>query len=567
MAAKNLGELLVRESLITIQQLEEAKREQKNHGGRLGSALVKMGYLEEGKLIEFLGHHYQVPAIDLTSFDIDAEAVKTLGRDVCFKYCLIPISKAGNTLVVAFADPTNVFAKDDLTFITKCKIEQVVATEPAILSAIERYYPQQKKDFGHIVTELERTDEAFASNQLFGIDLNNVKLEGDDSPVVKFVNMLLTEAIESKASDIHIEPYEKRARVRFRVDGRLREKIQPPAGLSSAIASRIKVMAKLDIAERRRPQDGRLKVMSPKGDVDFRVSVLPTMYGEKIVLRLLDKSQLQMDMTKLGFEQDELEKFKKAISLPQGMVLITGPTGSGKTTTIYSALAELNTPEKNISTAEDPVEFNLDGINQVQINHEINFNFADALRSFLRQDPNVIMVGEIRDLETAEIAFKAASTGHLVVSTLHTNGAAATVVRLLDMGIANYLIATGVNLIVAQRLVRTICPSCKVPIEIEPKVLTDIGVAPEDIGSYQIMRGEGCAKCNGTGMRGRLAVYEILDFTPKVREAILKSVTPRELRAIAVAEGMRTLRQSALIKLKQGLTTVEQVITVTMADA
>ena len=566
MAAKNLGELLVRESLINMQQLDEARREQKNYGGRLGSALVKLGHIDERKLAEFMGQQYQVPSIDLNSFEIDPEAIKAVTREVCLKYCVIPVSKSGNVLVVAFADPSNVFARDDLTFLSKCKIEQVVATEPSILTAIERYYVNQRRDFGQIVTEMERTDDAFLQNQMQALDLSNVKIDTEDSPVVKFVNLLLTEAIENKASDIHIEPYEKRTRVRFRIDGRLREKIQPPVGLANAIAARVKVMAKLDIAERRRPQDGRLKVHTSKGDVDFRVSVLPTLYGEKVVLRLLDKTNLQLDMTKLGFQDDDMEKFKKAIKLPQGMVLITGPTGSGKTTTIYSALAELNQTDKNISTAEDPVEFNLDGINQVQINHEIEFGFAEALRSFLRQDPNVIMVGEIRDLETAEIAFKAASTGHLVVSTLHTNDAPSTIVRLLDMGIANFLIAASVNLIVAQRLVQKICEYCKTPNPLDTKVLTDLGVPLDQVASYKVMRGDGCNKCNGTGMKGRIAIYEILEMTNPIRDAILKSVSPRELRQVAVAQGMRTLRHSALLALRDGLTSIEQVLTTTIGD-
>ena len=564
---KNIGELLVRESVISLKQLEDAKNEQKKQGGRLGAALVKLGHIDERKLAEFLGQQFGLPAIDLSNFEISPDALKPVSREMCLKYCVIPVSKAGNTLVVAFADPTNVFAKDDLTFLTKCKIEQVVASEPAILTAIERYFSQAKEeDFTQIVTEMERSDDTQAAAKSVSVDLTKPPPPSEDTPVVKFINMILNEAIDTRASDIHIEPYEKRIRVRFRVDGRLREMTQPPAGLAGSISARIKVLSKLDIAERRRPQDGRLKVLTAKGDVDFRVSVLPVLFGEKIVMRLLDKANLQLDMTKLGFEEDDMAKFKKAIRLPQGMVLITGPTGSGKTSTIYSALSELNTSDKNISTAEDPVEFNLDGINQVQINHEIDFGFSQALRSFLRQDPNIIMVGEIRDLETAEIAFKAASTGHLVVSTLHTNDAPATIVRLLDMGIANFLIASAVNLIVAQRLVRKICDSCKRPFSVEPQVLIDIGVPEKEVDSYKICKGEGCTRCGNTGMKGRIAIYEILEMNNPIRDAILRGCTPRELRQIAMENGMRTLRQSALKKLQQGVTTVEQVITTTMGD-
>lgn len=568
MAAKNLGELLVRENLIDLKQLEDAKREQKAAGGRLGKALIKLGYVKESELAEFLGRQFQVPSIDLDSHEIEPEALKSLTKETCVKHCVIPISRYGNNLAVAFADPTDVFARDDLTFLTKCHISVVVASEHGITKAIERYYGGAgKTNLGSILNEMEKSDDAFAKTQADGIDLTKAAVGNvADSPVVKFINLMLSEAIESRASDIHIEPYEKRTRVRFRIDGRLVEKTQPPPGLSGAIASRIKVMAKLDIAQRRLPQDGRIKVFTPKGAVDFRVSVLPTLFGEKCVLRLLDKSNLQLDMTRLGFEQDDLVKFKRAIRLPQGMVLITGPTGSGKTTTIYSALAELNTNDKNISTAEDPVEFNLDGINQVQINHEIKFGFSEALRSFLRQDPNIIMVGEIRDLETAEIAFKAASTGHLVVSTLHTNDAPATVVRLLDMGIPNFLITAGVNLIVAQRLLRTICTNCKTPHKVPAEVLIELGAQREEIEKFQVCRGEGCSSCNGSGMRGRVAIYELMEMTNGIKESIMTSSTPLQVKRAAIVDGMRTLRQSALMKLAAGLTTIDQVATATMSD-
>jgi type IV pilus assembly protein PilB len=565
LAAKNLGELLVRESLIDLKQLEEARREQRTSGSRFSAALIKLGYLDNQKLNEFLENQYGVKAVDLATFEIDPEALKMVPKETCLKHMAIPVSKFGNVLVVAFEDPSNVFARDDITFLTKCRIEVMVAPEHSVQAALERYYGgSTKNDYGRLVTELEGTAEAFVQSSSNGLDLNAIN--ATDGPVVKFVNAVLSEAIASKASDIHIEPYEKRTRVRFRIDGRLLEKIQPPAGLSNAIVARIKIMSKLDITERRRPQDGRLKVLATRGDIDFRVSVLPTLFGEKVVMRLLDKANLQLDMTKLGFDDDDLLAFKKAIALPQGMVLITGPTGSGKTTTIYSALAELNTNERNISTVEDPVEFNLDGINQVQVNHDIKFGFSDALRSFLRQDPNIIMVGEIRDVETAEIAFKASSTGHLVVSTLHTNDAAATVVRLLDMGIAHFLIGSSINLIVAQRLVQKICEGCKAPFAVTKEVLVDLGVKPEEVDQYQIMRGTGCSICGGTGMKGRVAIYELMTMSHSVREAILERSTPSQIKRAALADGMRTLRGSALRKLKHGVTTIEQVLTVTMAD-
>jgi type IV pilus assembly protein PilB len=564
---KGIGELLVQQNLLTAAQLEEAKREQKSFGGRLSTALLRKGFINDKKFAEFLGQQFGVPHVDLDAFEIDDEAIKSVPAETCEKHLVIPVSRAGNVLVVAFADPSNLFIRDDLSFVSRCRIEVVVAPETSIQKAIERYYKKDNKaDLGRLVSDLENSDDALNfTNSLQAQSLD--KGDIDMGPIVKFVNSMLVESIKLKASDIHIEPYEKRLRVRFRIDGVLHEKVQPPAGVGAGLASRIKIMSRLDIAERRRPQDGRLKVKTASGmEVDFRVSVLPTLFGEKIVMRLLDKSNLKLDMRTLGFDAEDLAVFTEAINQPQGLVLVTGPTGSGKTTTLYSALASINDPQMNLSTAEDPVEFNLDGINQVQVNSEIGFTFAEALRSFLRQDPDVILVGEIRDLETAEIAFKAASTGHLVLSTLHTNDAPATVSRLLDMGVQPYLITSTVSLILAQRLSGRCCEKCKVPVHVEPKVLIRAGVKPEDVPSYKVMKGEGCSACNGTGIKGRVAMYEVMRMTDKLRESILRGGSPVEIKRAAVSDGMRTLRQAGLRKLREGLIPLDELLTTTVGD-
>ena len=565
MAAKNLGELLVLKNLITIQQLEKAKKEQRNYGNRLATTIVKMGFVNSGKLSEFLSGQYQVPSIDLTTFEVDPEALRLLPREVCEKHFCLPISRAGGTVVVAMADPSSVHARDDIMLVTRCKVEVVVAPEHEILAAIEKYYVT-KTSYEDVLSELEQ--QAAPANEDVAIEEETTD-NSSDVPIIRFVNLMLTEAIKVRASDIHIEPYEKRIRIRFRIDGVLYEKIQPPPNVATSLTSRVKIMSKLDISERRRPQDGRLKVKM-KGitsrEVDFRVSVLPTRFGEKIVLRLLDRSNLQLDLTQLGFETDELEHFRDSILAPYGMVLITGPTGSGKTTTIYSALSTLNKPDINISTAEDPVEFSLDGINQVQMNPEIDLTFATALRSFLRQDPDVIMVGEIRDYETADIAFKAALTGHLVVSTLHTNDAPSTVNRFLNMGFEPFVVTSAVNTILAQRLVRKICSKCKAPHKLEPDALKELGIRDEEIGSFEVMKGAGCEACQGIGYKGRIAIYELLVIRDEVRRAIFQNVSPMELKQIAIKAGMRTLRQSALIKMKAGMTTLEEVVDSTPKD-
>ena len=564
MSSLKIGEILVKQGLLKPDQLSIVVEEQKKSGAKLTGTIIQLGYLKENQILRAMEKNFAVPGVEVSTFEIDPAVIAMIPRDVCERNQLIPLQKAGTTLVVAFADPSNIMVKEDLRFITRCRIQAVVGTETAIAASIEKYYG------GAISTKnlnaMESLDDEYLANAPTA-EVIDSDMGTEDAPIVKFVNSILGDAIRKKVSDIHFEPYEKRYRVRFRIDGNLVEATAPPQGTGAAIASRIKIMSKLDIAEKRRPQDGRLKVRTTKGkEMDFRVSVLPTMWGEKVVLRLLDKSNLQLDMTKLGFEEDDLKLFKQNIHMPQGMVLITGPTGSGKTTTIYSALADLNQPDVNISTAEDPVEFNLEGINQVQMNNDIDLNFSSALKSFLRQDPDIVMVGEIRDLETAEIAFKAASTGHLVVSTLHTNDAPSTVIRLTEMGVASYIITSTVNLIVAQRLVGKVCESCKAPVEVPAQTLLNLGVPQNEIPDYKLFRGKGCANCNNSGIKGRLAIYELLSMTEKMKEAILKGASTGQLRFLAREQGMRTLRRSALLKLKRGVTTIEEVLNASVKD-
>ncbi|OGQ44412.1 MAG: type II secretion system protein GspE [Deltaproteobacteria bacterium RIFCSPLOWO2_02_44_9] len=561
-----LGELLVREKLITPEQLKKAIDEQRTTGGRLGYNLAKLGYIKEKDLTTFLSRQYGIPAVDLATTEIDPEVIKLIPEDVANKYQVIPISRTGSTLVLAMADPSNIFAIDDIKFLTGYNIESVVASEASIKAAIEKYYQASEMELGDVLTELGEEDMEILHEEE-EVDVADLKKAVDDAPVVKLVNLILTDAIKKGASDIHVEPYEKSFRVRFRVDGVLQEMMKPPLKLKNAIVSRLKIMASLDIAERRLPQDGRIKMkLGRDKEMDFRVSVLPTLFGEKVVLRLLDKSSLQLDMTKLGFEERALKDFKEAIEKPWGMVLVTGPTGSGKTTTLYSALSELNKTTDNISTAEDPVEYNLMGINQVQMHEAIGLNFASALRSFLRQDPDIIMVGEIRDFETAEIAVKAALTGHLVLSTLHTNDAPSTVNRLLNMGIEPFLIASATNLILAQRLARKICKDCKEEIHVPPQALIEIGIPPEEAKTFKCFHGKGCATCNGTGCKGRIALYEVMPMTEGLKELVLNGASSAELKRGAIKEGMKSLRMSGITKIKEGVTTIEEVVRATMAD-
>ncbi|KYF84063.1 type IV-A pilus assembly ATPase PilB [Sorangium sp. So ce296] len=560
-----LGELLVREKLISLQQLRQAQEEQRKTGQNLGYALAKLGYISDGEITSFLSTQYRVPAVALDEYEIDAEVSRLVSRDVCEKHKIIPISRSGTALVVAMADPTNLHAIDDIKFLTGFNVEPVVASETGITEAIERAY-NVGPSYDEVLSEFGEEEVGF---QVEADDVNVLELEkaAEGAPVVRLVNAILLNAIKKGASDIHVEPYEKKLRVRYRIDGVLMEEMQPPIKLKNAIASRLKIMSSLDIAERRLPQDGRIKLKMGRGrEMDFRVSVLPTIWGEKIVLRLLDKSNLQLDMAKLGFDPKPLADFKWAIGQPWGMVLVTGPTGSGKTTTLYSALSELNQIGSNISTAEDPVEYNLHGINQVQMHDEIGLNFAMSLRSFLRQDPDIIMVGEIRDFETAEIAVKAALTGHLVLSTLHTNDAPSTISRLLNMGVEPFLITASVNLVLAQRLARKICPDCRVPLRVDPKVLLDFGFTEQQVARADLVRGAGCKTCNGSGYKGRVALYEVMRFTDALKEMVLQGASTAELKAAAIKGGMLTLRMSGIEKVLAGVTTTEEVGRVTMGD-
>jgi type IV pilus assembly protein PilB len=565
-AMSRLGELLVREKLISLQQLQKAQDEAKRSGKRLGHALTQLGFVKDQDLTSFLAKQYSLPSIDLNEFEIDADVLKLIPKDVARKHMVMPVNRAGATLIVAMSDPSNIYAIDELKFLTQYNIEPVVAAESAIEEAIQRYY-EKGPDLTELVGEFEADDIDFGNDEEDDVNTVDLEKQSGEAPVVKLCNMVLLAAIKKKASDIHIEPYEKEFRIRYRIDGILYEEMRPPKKLQNAILSRLKIMASLDISERRLPQDGRIKLKIGKDrEMDFRVSVLPTLFGEKIVLRLLDKSSLQLDMTKLGFEDKPLGDFKKAISLPYGMVLVTGPTGSGKTTTLYSALSELNKPTRNISTAEDPVEYNLPGINQVQMHDDIGLNFAATLRAFLRQDPNIIMVGEIRDFETAEIGVKAALTGHLVLSTLHTNDAPSTVSRLLNMGVEPFLVTASVNLIGAQRLARKVCPDCKEEAPKEEHALLEMGMKKEDAARAKILRGRGCKNCSNTGYRGRIALYEVMPFLDPLKELVLQGASTAELKAEMIRQGIKTLRMSGIQKIIEGMTTPEEVLRVTVAD-
>jgi len=562
-----IGELLLREQLITTDQLKRAIDEQKKTGGRLGYNLTRLGYITEKDLTGFLSRQYGIPTIDLSTHEVDHEIVKLIPEDVAQKYQVIPVNRTGSTLVVAMADPSNIFAIDDIKFLTGYNVEPLVSSDASIKAAIEKYYEASEMGgLEGVLTEFDEGEMEVVQDEE-EVDLSDLKKAVDDAPVVKLVNLILTDAIKKGASDIHIEPYEKTFRVRYRVDGVLHEVMKPPIKLKNAIVSRIKIMSQLDIAERRLPQDGRIKLkLSKSKEMDYRVSVLPTLFGEKVVMRLLDKSNLQLDMTKLGFEEQALKDFMGAIHKPWGIVLVTGPTGSGKTTTLYSALSELNKISENISTAEDPVEFNLLGINQVQIHEDIGLNFAASLRSFLRQDPDIIMVGEVRDYETAEIAIKAALTGHLVLSTLHTNDAPSTVNRLLNMGIEPFLVSSACNLILAQRLARKICKECRTKLPSAEKVLVDLGVPPAEAAKMEVFKGSGCATCGGTGYKGRIALYEVMPFSEPVKELVLNGASSAEIKRAAIREGMKTLRMSGITKVAEGVTTIEEILRVTMAD-
>ena len=562
-----LGELLLRDQIISPEQLQRAQEESKKSGERLGNTLVKVGAIQEDDLTQFLSKQYGVPAINLAEFDIDNEVVALVPKEVAQRHRVVPVNRAGSSLIIAIADPANILALDDLKFVTGYNIEVVVASEQSITQAIERYYErqQQEMDLDQVMNEIQ--DQVEVGGNETEVNLVDLERAADDAPVVKLCNHILLSAIQKGASDIHVEPYEKSYRVRYRVDGVLTEEMAPPVKLKAALSSRLKIMAHLDIAERRLPQDGRIKLkVGANKEMDFRVSVLPTLFGEKIVLRLLDKGNLQLDMTKLGFEVDQLADFKNSIESPFGMVLVTGPTGSGKTTTLYSALSELNKSTDNICTAEDPVEFNLPGINQVQMHEDIGLNFAAALRSFLRQDPDIVMIGEIRDFETAEIGIKAALTGHLVLSTLHTNDAPSTITRLLNMGVEPFLVTAAVQLVQAQRLVRKICANCKQPMPTPKEELRLLGAKDEDIEKATCTKGAGCQTCNMTGYKGRVALYEVMPFSDPLKELVLQGAAAVEIKAEAVRRGMRTLRMSGIRKICEGVTSIEEVARITAND-
>jgi type IV pilus assembly protein PilB len=558
--------LLVRENLISLAQLQKAQEEQRKTGARLGYSLTKLGIIDEEDLTTFLSKQYGVPSINLAEFEVSPDVIQLVPPELAKRHQLIPVNRAGATLIVAMSDPSNIYAIDDLKFRTGLNIEVVVASEVAIDEGIQRYY-EKHVGLDDVLGELDAESIEIGADDDDAINVLDLEKASGEAPVIKLCNVILLNAIKKRASDIHIEPYEKAFRVRYRIDGVLYEEQNLPLKLKAAVTSRVKIMSSLDISERRLPQDGRIKLKIGKDkEMDFRVSVLPTLFGEKIVLRLLDKTNLQLDMTKLGFEEGALANFMKSIHMPYGMVLVTGPTGSGKTTSLYSALQELNKTTRNISTAEDPVEYNLMGINQVQMNEGVGLNFATALRSFLRQDPNIIMVGEIRDFETAEIAVKAALTGHLVLSTLHTNDAPSTISRLLNMGVEPFLVTASVNLILAQRLARKICADCRQPIETNVKALVDLGMKAEEAKKVQMFKGSGCRVCSNTGYKGRIAIYEVMPFMDGLKELVLQGASTAELKAEMIRQGVKTLRMSGIQKLVEGITTVEEVLRVSVAD-
>ncbi len=564
-----LLELLVKENLLTPEQASKATAEQRRSGERLGSVLKRLGFLSDEDLLDFLSRKYGIPVINLQRVEVTEEITRLVKKEIVQKYQVFPVRKVGNTLTLALSDPTVVLAIDDVQFATGLHVIPVLASETAIKEAIDKAYT----DSTARLDELLKTEQQVGADALELVDRSAQKVditelgeEAGEAPVIRFVNLILADAIRKRASDIHLEPYEKVFRVRYRIDGVLHDVMAPPKQMEAAILSRVKIMANLDIAERRLPQDGRISVKFSSKEVDLRVSSLPTIFGEKIVMRILDKTGVVLDLKKLGFEEDDLERFQRVINTPYGMILVTGPTGSGKSTTLYAAVSTINSPEINILTAEDPVEYNLPGVNQVHVREDIGMTFQLALRAFLRQDPDVILVGEMRDTETASIAIRAALTGHLVFSTLHTNDAPSTVTRLLDMGIVPFLVSSSLLMVVAQRLCRRICVECREQAELPLSVLLDVGFKPEEAEAVKVYKGIGCSACANTGYRGRMAIHEILYINPELQEAIVKQRPANELKEIAMKHGMRTLRQAGLRKVAAGMTTLDEVIRVTFAD-
>jgi len=560
-----LGELLVRNGLITQEQLARALADARANGTRVGYSLIKLGFISEEELVRVLARQYRVPAVDLSNIVIDPRIIRLVPAEIALKHTILPLRRVGRTLTVAMANPTDAGALDDLKFVTRHDIEPVVAGEVTLRKQIEKYYEATDERLQELLEEIEAEDIEVVEDEDEDVSLAALQAQIDDAPVVKLINGILTDAVLRGASDIHIEPYEKEIRVRYRIDGVLHEIMKPPMKMKAALTSRIKILADLNIAERRVPQDGRIKLKIKNKVVDFRVSTLPVIFGEKIVLRILDKGNLSLDLEKFGMEPKAEKDFMSAIMNPYGMVLVTGPTGSGKTTTLYSALSKINTPEVNIMTSEDPVEYNLHGINQVQIRPEVGLDFAAALKAFLRQDPNIIMVGEIRDLETGSIAIKAALTGHLVLSTLHTNDAPSTVTRLIDMGLEPFNVAAAVNLVTAQRLVRRICPNCRVETTYPDEYLEAARLTPEQLQNLKFYKGKGCDACGGSGYRGRQGLYEVMPMSPTLRRMIMQGASADELREQAIREGMLTLRMDGLLKVSRGITTLEEVIKETAA--
>ncbi len=563
--AKKLGELLLQEGLIEAEQLTRALEEQQHGGERVGTVLIKLGFISDDVLVEFLARQFHVPSVNPSRLTIPKEIISLIPPEIAQKYQAVPFGLMGQTLNVAMADPGNLFIIDDIRFLTRKNIQVHVASEAIIKRVLGRYQTGDE-NIDEVLTRLRDDAEVDLVDSSQEMDISFLEDAAEQAPVVKLVNHILLDAIRKQASDIHVEPYERSLRVRYRLDGVLYEMMRPPLQLKNAMVSRLKIMSRLDIAERRLPQDGRIKLKARGREMEFRVSVMPTLFGEKVVLRLLDKSGLQLDMTKLGFEESQFRAFREAIDQPYGMILVTGPTGSGKTTTLYSALSELNRLSHNILTAEDPVEYSLSGINQVHIHDAIGLNFAAALRSFLRQDPDIIMVGEIRDFETAEVAIKAALTGHLVLSTVHTNDAASTIVRLLNMGVESFLVSSAVNLVLAQRLVRRICPECRAVEEVPRAALLDLGVPEQEVGSFVCYQGKGCAECSGTGYRGRIALYEVMVMHEKLREMVLIGASAPEIKREAMELGMLTLRQSGIRKLQEGITSLSEVLRCSAKD-
>jgi type IV pilus assembly protein PilB len=563
-----LLELLVKENLLSQEQAQKAMVDQRRSGERLATVLTRLAFITEDELLDFLSRKYGIPVINLGRVEVDPDILRLVRKEIVQKYQVFPVRKVGNTLTLALSDPTVVLAIDDVQFATGLHVIPVLAAESAIRAAIDHNYSSGVDDIKKLIdqesTGVETNLELVA--QQAKVDIAELGREAEEAPTIRFVNLIIADAIRKRASDIHLEPYEKVFRVRYRIDGVLHDMMNPPKQMEPAILSRVKIMANLDIAERRLPQDGRLSVKFQNREIDLRVSSLPTIYGEKIVMRVLDKGSIVLDLARLGFEEDDLARFKKIITTPYGMILVTGPTGSGKSTTLYAAIATINNPDINIITAEDPVEFNIAGINQVLVREDIGYNFSAALRAFLRQDPDVILVGEMRDLETAQIAIRAALTGHLVFSTLHTNDAPSTVTRLQDMGIPPFLISSSLLLVIAQRLVRRICLECREPVQVPVSALIDVGFRPEEAEGVRVYTGKGCVNCANTGYKGRISVHEIMWMIPELQEAIVRQRPANEIKDIAVKAGMRTLRQTGLRKVANGLTTIDEVLRVTFAD-